>query len=73
MKKLKNTTIGEDFPIQQKRIRDIHQNASRFDDLPYAQVVSTCARLLKESEEAWISNDAVRLTQAYASLRNFKV
>ncbi len=62
------TTVGEDFPKQQIRVRDVlkaYQDIGPNGALGAMLISNT----LKEAEEAAISGDIVRILRAYESLK----
>ena len=65
------TTVGDDFPKQQARVRQIQQHAREIG--PAGQfLVAMCEAALKNAEAAAISGDLTWILQAYAELKEFK-
>jgi hypothetical protein len=65
------TTVGDDFPRQQARVRRIQQCAR--DIGPEGQfLVMLTDQSLREAEAAAISGDLPRILRAYEDLRSFK-
>ncbi len=65
------TSVGEDFPKQQARVRTIRGHAAEIG--PAGQfLVMACDQVLKDAEEAAISGDVVRMLRVYKRLREFK-
>lgn len=64
-------TVGEDFPRQQARVREIQQHAREIG--PSGQfLVSMCEQALKRAEAAAISGDIVEIVQSYKELKEFQ-
>ena len=64
-------TVGDDYPVQQARVRRIQQYAR--DLGPGGQYLVVLTEMaLKEAEEAAISSDIVRILRAYQQLKEFK-
>lgn len=61
------TTVGDDFPKQQARVRVIQQHARECSP-GGAFLVMMCEQALREAEEAAISGDPVAVLRAYANL-----
>ncbi len=65
------TTVGEDFPVQQARVRTIRGHAAEIGPSG-GFLVAMCDQALKEAEEAAISGDVVRILTAYKRLQEFQ-
>ena len=65
------SSVGEDFPCQQARVRTIQQHAREIGR-PGAFVVAMCEQALREAEEALASGDVVRILRAYSALKTFE-
>lgn len=65
------TTVGDDFPVQQARVRQIQQDAREIGPEGHFLVVM-CEQALREAEAAAISGDIVRILRAYQELKEFK-
>jgi hypothetical protein len=65
------TSVGEDLPVQQERVRVIRGHAAEIG--PSGQfLVALCDQALKDAEEAAISGDVVRILSAYKRLTEFE-
>jgi hypothetical protein len=65
------TTVGDDFPVQQARVREIQQHAREIGPAG-TFLVMMCEQALREAEAAAMSGDPVRVLRAYAALKEFK-
>jgi len=64
-------SVGEDFPLQQARVREIQKHAR---DIGPAGgfLVATCEQALRRSERAAISGDLAEILASYEELRGFQ-
>jgi len=65
------STVGDDFPKQQARVREIQQSAREIGPAG-AFLVAMCEKALREAEAAAISGDIARILRAYAELKEFQ-
>jgi hypothetical protein len=65
------TSVGEDFPVQQARVRVIQQHAREIGPAG-SFLVAICEQALREAEAAAISGDVVRIVRAYNDLKEFR-
>jgi len=65
------TTLGDDFPKQQARVREC-QRRGRELGTAGALYVALCEEALQHAEEAAISGDIVRILRAYQELKEIK-
>ena len=65
------STVGDDYPVQQARVRRIQQCAREIG--PGGQfLVAITEAALREAEAAAISGDPIRILRAYQELKDFK-
>jgi len=64
-------SVGEDFPVQQARVRQIQLYAREIGP-PGAFLVAMAEQSLREAEAAAISGDPVRILRAYEDLRSYE-
>lgn len=65
------TTLGEDFPRQQERIRQCLQNGLEIGPAGMFYV-AVCRQLLKRADEAAISGDVAFMIQVYNEMKEFR-
>lgn len=65
------TSVGEDFPKQQERVRRLAQFGREIGPAG-AFYVAVCEAALKRAEKAAISGDPVAILQAYAEMRGIE-
>jgi len=65
------TTVGDDFPVQQARVRRIQQQAMELGSVG-AFLTMVCEQALLRAEKAAISDDLVEILAAYETLREIK-
>lgn len=65
------TSVGEDFPEQQRRVRVIQQYAREIGPAG-AFLVAMTEQSLREAEAAAMSGDPVRILAAYKDLSEFQ-
>ena len=65
------TSVGEDFPVQQARVRKI-QKAAREIGPGEAFLVALTEGALRRAEKAAMSGDLVEILKSYQELREFK-
>lgn len=64
------SSVGEDFPAQQARVRAIQQTAREIGPAGFF-LVAACEQALRQAEAASISGDAVAILAAYKNLTEF--
>lgn len=64
-----DSTIGDDFPRQQARVRQCLENGLEIGPAG-AFYVATCREVLAQAEAAAISGDIVAILAAYQALRD---
>lgn len=65
------TSVGEDFPIQQQRVRTIQQHAREIGPAG-GFLVAMCEQALQRADRAAISGDPVAILASYQELSEFK-
>lgn len=65
------TTVGDDFPKQQARVRQCLQRGREIGPEGFFYVM-VCEEALREADEAAISGDIVRILAAYQKLKDIK-
>jgi TPP-dependent pyruvate/acetoin dehydrogenase alpha subunit len=69
------TTLGEDFPKQQQRCRELLEQYAECAKMPGVYVdfaVAAIKQILQEADEAAISGDLPRMIAAYEAMRGCK-
>lgn len=64
-------SVGEDFPNQQARVREIQRHAREIGP-PGAFLVAMSEQSLREAEAAAMSGDPVRILAAYQDLAGYQ-
>lgn len=65
------TTVGDDFLIQQERLRECLQNG--LDIGPSGRFyVAVCKEILKRADEAAISGDIIMILRSYNEMKEFQ-
>lgn len=65
------TTVGDDFPRQQERVRQCLQNGLEIGPVGVFYV-AVCKEALKQAELAMASGDITRILAAYQELKDIK-
>jgi hypothetical protein len=63
------TSVGEDFPKQQARVRECLKNGREIGPAG-AFYVAVCEAALRQADEAAISGDPVAILRAYEEMRS---
>lgn len=66
-----STSVGEDFPNQQARVREIKRHAMEIGPAG-GFLVAMCEMALRRADEAAISGDLVRIIASYKELTEFE-
>ena len=67
------TTLGEDYPVQQERCRELLEQYAELAKMPNCFTgfaVASIKAVLKESDEAAVSGDLPRMIRAYQSMKD---
>lgn len=65
-------TLGDEFPVQQERCRELLDQYAECAKMPNVNVgfaVAHIKAVLKESDEAAISGDVVRMLRVYEAMK----
>lgn len=64
-------SVGDDFPTQQARVREIQKHAREIGPAG-TFLVAMCELALQRAERAAISGDVVEILAAYSDLKDFQ-
>ena len=66
------TTVGEDFPIQQTRVRELIGHYREIDGIPGVDVkfaIAAIEQVMRRADEAMASADVIRILRSYEELK----
>lgn len=66
-----STSVGEDFPREQARVREIQQHARDIGPAGAFLVMMT-EQALRAADQAMASGDTVAIVRAYSALKEFQ-
>lgn len=65
------TSVGEDLPVQQARVRKIQERAKNLGAAGQF-LVFMCEQALRRAEQAAVSGDIVEIVRSYNELKEFQ-